>query len=143
VSAKSRLRYPLCVIKISTDIGFMMYANLYGRSPLRRNGNGLRYITWGKSGYIQDTDSFAASVSFMEFLKLLSYFPYDGIPDLTETTRVHLQFDFLQLSHENEVIKRLAETHVKAIIREQRLGTDRPLYMSSKGHRDRMCCNRF
>ena len=56
----------------------------------------------------------------MEFLKLLSYFPYDDIPALTETTRLHHQFDFFQLSHENEVIKRLAETHVKAIIREQR-----------------------
>ena len=78
----------------------------------------------------------------MEFLKLLSYFPYDSIPDLTETTRLNLQFDFLQPSHEDEVIKRLAETHIKAIIREQGLGTDRPLHVSSKGHRDRMCCNR-
>ena len=41
----------------------------------------------------------------MEVLKVFSYFPYDDIPGLTEATKWHLQFNFLQLLQENKVVK--------------------------------------
>jgi len=53
----------------------------------------------------------------MEVLKLLNDFPYDDFLGRSVTWK--LQYDFLQLLQENEVIEYcLTETHVKTVIRE-------------------------